>query len=109
MGDYESTYWIIDTGGVSIAGGMVPVEHAEHPSISGRSLSVPTIGGAIIYIDVDDLGMAVSEAVSLGGVVVRPPAVISEDAGSYAQIKDTEGNVIGLWCASSSAQRLDDV
>ena len=40
--------------------------------------------------------VGVSVVVVAGGSVVVPPNKVG-DMGIYAQVKDTEGNIIGLW------------
>lgn len=78
--------WTIDTGAASIGGTLIISESEEvHP------------GGIVLYIQVEDLQHALERICDMGGVVVRDCARINPETGSYAQIRDTEGNILGIW------------
>jgi predicted enzyme related to lactoylglutathione lyase len=47
------------------------------------------------YVQVDDVGAHLAKAESLGGKTLVPPVDIP--TGTFAWIKDPEGNTIGLW------------
>jgi len=50
----------------------------------------------VITVDVDDIDKAMETVSSLGGSMVRPRQAVA-DMGFAAYVKDTEGNLIGLW------------
>ena len=52
--------------------------------------------GPMIVITVEDVEAAVDEVKENGGEIVMDPDKVG-DMGIYARIKDTEGNMIGLW------------
>ncbi len=52
--------------------------------------------GVVITPVVDDIKNTIAKVKQSGGTVLAEPKTIPE-MGIYAYIKDTEGNVIGLW------------
>jgi predicted enzyme related to lactoylglutathione lyase len=52
--------------------------------------------GPTIYLDVPSVEAAVTKVEKAGGKVVTPATPIP-GMGAYARVKDTEGNVIGLF------------
>ena len=50
----------------------------------------------VITIDVEDINKAIEKVKKAGGELVKEPMKVG-DMGIAAYIKDTEGNVIGLW------------
>ena len=52
--------------------------------------------GPVIVIDVESVDEHVSKVEGAGGKVVRGKVQVG-DMGYYAQVEDTEGNVIGIW------------
>ncbi|MCB0402485.1 MAG: VOC family protein [Flavobacteriales bacterium] len=82
---FQADYWTLQT---------------EAPELSGaiyRSNQVPVSGGVILYIRVDDLPATIRHALQLDGQLIRPQAMITSNTGRHALIRDTEGNVLGLW------------
>lgn len=77
-------YGMVDTdaGGAGIGGGIFKAPK-----------DVPFL---TIYVAVDDLQAYLDKAVSLGGQAVVPPTVIP-GYGSFAFLKDPEGNIVGLF------------
>jgi hypothetical protein len=55
----------------------------------------PSPDGAIVYLVVSDLGKSLARLESVGGELVQPETDIGEH-GHIAQVRDTEGNVVGL-------------
>ncbi len=53
-------------------------------------------GGSIGYFETECLKETIERAKSIGGEIWRGPLTISENGWSIVQIKDTEGNIIGL-------------
>lgn len=54
------------------------------------------VGGVNIVVGVDDIEVSLEKIKKSGGTVVQPKVAVG-DMGFVAYIKDTEGNVIGLW------------
>lgn len=52
--------------------------------------------GPVITVACEDIESALRTVVDLGGEVVQTPAPVGE-AGFSAYVRDTEGNIIGLW------------
>jgi uncharacterized protein len=52
--------------------------------------------GPVIVIDVEDVDEYVKKVEDAGGEVVMEKRQVGE-MGWYAQVKDVEGNIIGLW------------
>jgi len=52
--------------------------------------------GPVIVIDVSNLDDKLKEIEEMGGKVFREKMKVG-DMGWYAQVKDTEGNIIGVW------------
>ena len=77
-------YGLVDTdsGGAGIGGGVFKAPK-----------DVPFL---TFYVQVDDLQAYLDKAVSLGGEAVVSPTPIP-GMGAFAFIKDTEGNIVGLW------------
>lgn len=53
----------------------------------------------LIYVQVDDLDVAIEQATELGGEVMVPPTEVP-GMGNFAWIKDPEGLPLGLWKAN---------
>ena len=56
----------------------------------------PTMPGPVLVINVANLDEALKKITAAGGKVVMPKMKVM-DMGLYARVKDTEGNVIGVW------------
>jgi len=78
-----------------------PTDENESPTEPGginggmmkRSADAPA---PVITINVDAVDDSLKKIEAAGGAVVRPKAEIP-GMGSFAYVRDTEGNVIGLW------------
>ncbi len=57
----------------------------------------------VIVVDVPSVEARCAQVVEAGGQVVTPPQDVGT-MGRYAQVKDTEGNVIGLWQSLPASQ-----
>lgn len=57
----------------------------------------PHTGGPVTYVTVDDLDTTCAQVTELGGTVERGKTEIGPDLGSYALVRDLDGNRIGLW------------
>jgi uncharacterized protein len=79
------SYWLISTQEGSVSGGIVETDEP------------PGEQGVLLYVQVENLDNAIEGAKVLGAVVERSPALISEQAGSYAILLDPMGCRVGLW------------
>ena len=50
----------------------------------------------VLVIDVDSLDEHLEKITAAGGTITREKTHVA-DMGLYAQVKDTEGNIIGVW------------
>ena len=75
---------MINTGSdTGIAGHINSLGHEPHNFVT-------------IYVQVEDLQVAIERAEELGGKTIVPPTEVPE-AGHFAWIADPEGTNIGLW------------
>lgn len=77
---------------------------AEEDKISGAICYgegyIPSGAGSLIYLNANpDVNLVLDKVVRSGGKIIVPKTLISEDAGYYAFIVDTEGNRIALHSA----------
>jgi predicted enzyme related to lactoylglutathione lyase len=82
-----SEYWLARTGAEPV-GGLLPRHGRERRPL--------------IYFDVDDVEAAAAQAQELGGEVVVPKTAVP-GKGWLVKVRDTEGNLVGLWQADGSA------
>lgn len=76
----------------SITGALIQ-EHADH----GDHLSRPSDQGAIVYLNCDgDLDGVLARTKAVGGTVLQEVAQLPGEMGWIAQIRDLDGNRIGL-------------
>jgi predicted enzyme related to lactoylglutathione lyase len=59
----------------------------------------PTSQGSVVYLNVDDIRPVLARVPAAGGAVALPLTALPGGAGVYAQIRDTEGNRVGLFSA----------
>jgi len=50
----------------------------------------------VVVMEVDSCEQRIKDVQAAGGAVVAPIREVGE-MGLYAQVKDTEGNIVGLW------------
>ena len=94
MGDQGAVYVGIQTG---------PADEKNMPSESGyigggmfkRDPHLP-MSGITVAITVENLDATLEKVTTAGGVILMPKMEVM-GMGFYAYMKDTEGNVIGLW------------
>lgn len=84
--EYSADYWIIRDSDQSVDGALVLDETAN---TEGR--------GVVIFVEVESLDSSLQRAEELGARIVRPPKLITEEAGAFAVLADPDGNPIGLW------------
>lgn len=90
--DFESQpgpaeYWLAKTG-ASPVGGVLPRRGRDRRPL--------------IYFEVDDVDAAAAQARTLGGEIVVDKMPV-KNKGWLVKVRDTEGNLIGLWTADPSA------
>src|SRR5262245_57773934 len=103
MGDPEDghrrgpEYWMVSTVPTDakgqplrpgVNGGIARRQHAGHPPV--------------IYISVDSVEQHLQKAKRLGAEQVMPRTTVA-GMGRFAWLKDTEGNVVGIWQTDESA------
>jgi predicted enzyme related to lactoylglutathione lyase len=65
------------------------------------SHSSPSMGGTVVYLDVDGrLDATLARVESAGGRILKPKTALPPGMGSVAHIVDSEGNLIGLHALS---------
>ncbi|SCA58340.1 Uncharacterized protein AB751O23_AA_00090 [Chlamydiales bacterium SCGC AB-751-O23] len=90
----EGGYWMVmegdnPTGGISL---MTPEE--TNSSNTGNT-------GPVMYFPTSEsIGSIAKKALNLGASIVQEKVAIAGDGGFYIHIKDSEGNIIGLWSQS---------
>jgi predicted enzyme related to lactoylglutathione lyase len=57
----------------------------------------PAEQGSVIYLNVDDIRPALAKVSKAGGTVLQPATKLPDQGGVFAQIRDSEGNRVGLF------------
>jgi hypothetical protein len=57
----------------------------------------PATAGSVVYLHLDDVATALKRAQGAGADVLLPRTALPEGMGYYAQIRDCEGNRVGLF------------
>ncbi len=57
----------------------------------------PAAAGTVVYLNLDDIRPALQRVAAAGGSVLLPLTELPDGMGVFAQIKDTEGNRVGLF------------
>jgi uncharacterized protein len=90
-------YWIVKTGaGPGIDGGLVPRR-------GGQPGETQAVNAFVCTVDVPSVDDAAAKAQSLGGSLAVPKMPIP-GVGWLVYVKDSEGNLLGLMTADSSAK-----
>jgi predicted enzyme related to lactoylglutathione lyase len=93
-------YHIVATPEGTLGGALVRAQSSpEHGTKDGR--------GTVVYAAVDDVGVAVDQARSLGGSVVQAARVIGSADGWFAIVGDPDGNRVGLWSEKAPRARTN--
>ena len=75
----------------------------EKPHPSGAVVHAPGFEpasqGSVVYLNVDDIRPVLARVPAAGGSVALPLTALPSGAGVFAQIRDTEGNRVGLFSA----------
>jgi len=84
-------------GGTDIA--VFP--HGEKPNATGALIRLddcePTVQGSVVYLSVDDLRPVLERAQAHGGDTIVARTALPPGMGFFAQLRDSEGNRVGLW------------
>jgi uncharacterized protein len=79
---------------------MAVFPHSE-PAPSGALVSgegfAPAASGTVVYLHLDDIRPAMQRAIAAGGAISTPRTELPGGTGFFARIRDTEGNVVGLF------------
>ena len=59
----------------------------------------PAEAGTILYLNVDDIRPVLGRVPAAGGAVALPLTELPQGAGVFAQIRDSEGNRVGVFSA----------
>jgi hypothetical protein len=59
----------------------------------------PATSGTVVYLSLDDIRPALARVEKAGGAVLLPVTALPEGMGVFAQVRDTEGNRVGLFSA----------
>jgi uncharacterized protein len=74
---------------------------AEKPAPTGALVRhagcVPSAAGTTVYLNLADVAATLKRVAKVGGEVLIPRTEIPGDMGFFAQIRDSEGNRVGLW------------
>lgn len=89
----QMDYTLVTTGPMSEDGQPTEPGYINGGMLARTDASTPT---PVIVIDVSDLQAALRDVESAGGSVVTGATPVG-DMGVTAYVRDTEGNVIGLW------------
>jgi predicted enzyme related to lactoylglutathione lyase len=57
----------------------------------------PATAGTVVYLNLSDIRPALERVPTAGGEVTLPLTALPEGMGVFAQIRDTEGNRVGLF------------
>jgi predicted enzyme related to lactoylglutathione lyase len=94
----EQDYWVVATG---------PVDENQMPTEPGMingglAKRMAPCQSVVNYVQVESVDDYAKKAESLGAQVLMPKMAVPQ-MGWFAQLKDTEGNVFGLWQNDTSA------
>jgi predicted enzyme related to lactoylglutathione lyase len=94
---YESLFgWKIDIQ-PEMNYGMIHIKDGIGGGLTNE-FKPATEPGLALYFEVDDIPGTLMKAVDLGGAEVKPKTPIGGgEMGYYAEFKDLDGNIIGLW------------
>jgi uncharacterized protein len=85
--EYDKHYWVLRGKAGPIGGALV--------------LCRPDSGmkcGSVVFMRVPNLHSHVALVQSISGVIEQSPKSITPNAGSFALVRDPDGNCLGLWC-----------
>ncbi len=81
--------------------GQMAVFPHEKPAPTGAVVKgegfVPGATGTVVYLNLDDIRPALARVEQAGGAVLLPRTELPGGMGVFAQIRDSEGNRVGLY------------
>ncbi len=85
-------------GPAMMLGNIGPMAPKPTPGIGGHfnALGHEPHNYCVVYVQVDDLAATLKHAGTFGGATVVPPTEVP-GMGTFAWLKDPEGNLVGLW------------
>jgi hypothetical protein len=73
----------------------------QKPGASGAVVRAkgyePAEAGSVVYLNLDDIRPALERVPRAGGTVLLPRTALPDEIGFFAQIRDSEGNRVGLF------------
>jgi predicted enzyme related to lactoylglutathione lyase len=73
----------------------------EKPGSSGAVVKaegfVPAATGTVVYLHLDDIRPVLDRVPNAGGAVLLSRTPLPDEMGFFAQVRDTEGNRVGLF------------
>src|SRR6266436_6134929 len=76
---------------------------SEKPLPTGALVHAPGFApaetGTVVYLNVDDIRPVLARVPAAGGAVALPLTALPEGMGVFAQIRDCEGNRVGVFSA----------
>jgi predicted enzyme related to lactoylglutathione lyase len=60
----------------------------------------PAAAGTVVYLHLDDIRPALERVGKAGGAVLLPRTALPDEAGFFAQLRDSEGNRVGVFSRS---------
>jgi len=78
--------------GARSSGAIVRRPQGESGSSSGWN--------SVLYIEVEDVAVAIARVEAAGGTLIEGTRPIGGNDGVFSLVRDSEGNVVGLWSES---------
>lgn len=76
----------------------------EKPAPTGAVIKAegyePSAAGTVVYLNVADIRAVLARVEKAGGSVLLPLTTLPDGQGVFAQIRDTEGNRVGVYSAA---------
>ena len=80
---------------------MAVFPRGDKPNATGALTRLPdgepSIHGSVVYLGLDDIRPVLARVDALGGAVFVPRTELPDGIGFFAQIRDSEGNRVGLF------------
>lgn len=80
---------------------MAVFPRGEKPNATGALIRVPdcepSVHGSVVYLSLADIRPVLERVAGLGGEVFVPRTELPDGIGFFAQIRDSEGNRVGLF------------
>jgi hypothetical protein len=80
---------------------MAVFPRGDKPNATGALIHMPqcepSVQGSIVYLSLDDIRPVLARVAGLGGEVFVPRTELPDGIGFFAQIRDSEGNRVGLF------------